>query len=89
MRVFQINDYDWFMAETAEQARNAAIELYGSDDDDCVLPLNEIEEVSDSEMARLKINDEEDGMTRTFKEQVAKRIKEGANKPEFFASTEY
>lgn len=89
MRIFQVNDCDWWMAESAEQARNSAIEAYGGDDDDCVLPLEEIEEVSATEMERLKFHDEDEEETRTFKEQLAKRIREGAAKPEIFASTEY
>jgi len=88
MKVFRVNDCDWWMAETALQARDAAIEFYGSGVDD-VYALDEIAEVSAEAMSRLKVGDEDDGKTRTFSEQVAKRIKEGATKPEMFASTEY
>jgi hypothetical protein len=87
MRVFQVSDCDWWLAETADQARDAAIEFYGGDD--CVSELDEVVEVPDDELERLQFHDEDDDTSRSFKEQVAKRIKEGANKPELFASTEY
>ena len=88
MRVFRVNDCDWWMVETKEQARDAAIAFYGSGPDD-VYTLDEIAEVSDEAMDRLKVGDEDDGKTRTFRQQVAKRIKEGVTNPEMFASTEY
>jgi hypothetical protein len=88
MRVFRVNDCDWWMAENAQQARTAAIDFYGTGPDD-VYALDEIAEVSEEAMDRLKVGDEDDGKTRTFREQVAKRIKDGATKPEIFASTEY
>jgi hypothetical protein len=88
MRVFRVNDCDWWMAKDARQARDAAVSFYGNGQDD-VYALDEIAEVSEEAMDRLKLGDEDDGKTRTFREQVAKRINDGVTKPEIFASTEY
>jgi hypothetical protein len=87
MKVFQVSDCDWWMAETAEQARDSAVECYGADLDD--FPLDEIDELSDDQMQSLKFYDEDENVTRTFAEQLSRRIREGATKPEIFASTEY
>lgn len=87
MKVFQVSDCDWWMAETAEQARESAAECYGTDLDD--FPLDEIKELSDEQMVTLKLYDEDEETTRTFAEQFSKRIREGVTKPEIFASTEY
>jgi hypothetical protein len=84
MRVFKVNDCDWWMAETAEQAKLAAIEFYGDED-----MVEEVEELTDEQMNSHTFYDEDDETTRTFEAQLLKRIKEGATEPEMFASTEY
>ncbi len=68
------------MAETAEQRETPRLSNTSRLLADATVAAN---------WTRLKVNDEEDGKTRTFRQQVAKRLKDGANKPEFFASTEY
>ena len=84
MRVFKVNDCDWWMASTAEQAKSAAIEFYGDED-----MVDEVEELTDEQLNSHTFHDEDDETTRTFEAQLLKRIKEGATKPEMFASTEY
>ena len=72
------------MAETAEQAKAASIAFY--DDEDMV---DEVTELTDEQLDRHTYYDEDDETTRTFAEELRKRIEEGANAPELFASTEY
>jgi hypothetical protein len=84
MRVFRVNDFDWWMAETAEQAKSAAIEFYGDED-----MVDEVVELTDDQLSSHTFYDEDDETTKTFEQQLLKRIKEGATTPEMFASTEY
>lgn len=89
MRVFKVSDCDWWIAETAQQARDSAAQFYGDDAEDCVFDLEEVQELSFEALCGTKYFDEDDRVTRTFAEQLLKRIMEGANTPEIFASTEY
>lgn len=84
MKVFQLNDYEWYMAPTLEEAIDEAVRLTGlprdeaADDDAC--------EVTSEDMQRLRFK-EDDGSVRTFAEELTRRISAGA-KTELFASTE-
>lgn len=89
MNVYQTSEVDWFMAESPEQARQLAAELYGGDADDyCVLPLDEITALSADELNRLQYTDDDTKTTRSFAEELALRI--AANEPAgMFATSEY
>ena len=87
--VFQMNDCDWMAAATPESAI-AGYEEYKSPDDDFV--KEPPTELSDETMARLKFTGEPgepDAGTRTFREELDRRIAAGETFPQFFASTEY
>lgn len=88
-KIFAMNDCDWWMAPTLEQAVAGYLEMTGLDADEC---LEDPFELSDESMASLKFiddyNDTGDRTTRTFAEELERRIAAGAVS-EFFASTEY
>lgn len=87
MKIFEVNDYEYWMAETAEQARQSCVDTYKSAD--MAWPVDKIRELSPDEMRRLKVFDDIANETRTLEEQLAKLLSTGVSGPEIFASTEY
>ena len=83
LQIFKMNDYDWYAAESVEDALKAMEadrgEDYGED-----APV----ELSEADLDRLKYFDEDGIPVRTFREQLAKMIAEGEKFPCLFATTE-
>jgi hypothetical protein len=93
MRVFRINDCDWWMARTSEDAKASYLEILGPMPDDEA--FDDPHELSDAELDRLMFVDVDDHdqplkkTRRTFREELQRRIDAGVTVPEMFASTEY
>lgn len=87
MRVYRATECDWVLAESPAQARECAIEHMGNDD--LVYPVDEITVVSNEDMQRLKVSNEDDGKTYTFQQELDWHVKVGTDKPVIFASSEY
>lgn len=84
MKVWKINDCDWVMASSAEEAKQTLAtitEVYEED---------EVRELTDHELDTFHFvdEDEKDSPRRTFRQELARRValNEG---PDMFASTEY
>ncbi len=85
MKVFMMNDCDWWMAETAEDATRDYVAAGCSSGDE-----DEPEELDDDQLDHLVFVWEADDGTngrRSFREELNRRVAEGW-KSEFFASTE-
>lgn len=84
MKVFRINDYDWYMAGSLDEAINLAVA-------DCGMPRDEVVdrpcEVSDEAMKELMFF-KRDWSKWSFAEELQHQIQAGA-KPGMFASTEH
>jgi hypothetical protein len=85
MKIFKLNDCDWWAGEDLESVKSAYIEEVGGDVDD------DARELTEAEMDSLDFVDElpDYGEHRTFREQLRRMIDSGAQFPCFFASTEY
>lgn len=85
MKIFKMNDCDWWMAPTLDEAKAAVLAEYGPKyaDELIVDPV----ELTEADLDRLKYT-QENGSKITFREELANRIKAGA-KTEMFASTEF
>lgn len=87
MKLFMVNDCDWWAGESAESIKPEALKMYGS------LEETEFEDggapaaLGDDLMDKLIFNDE--GTLRTFRAELDRLITAGATFPRFFASTEY
>ena len=96
IRVFRINDSEWWMARTLAEAKQDYLATVG--------PMSEEEafddarELTDAELDSLQFRDDEgidlDGGTekggkRSFREELQGRIAARATCPQPFASTEY
>ncbi len=88
MKVFKLNDWDWWVGESLKDCITEA-RLQCGDGAYCDAE-EEGREVTPEEMNRLNFVDEEEDkpQTRTFAEQLAREIAEGGKFPRFFASTE-
>lgn len=89
MKIFRLNEYDWYAAETLEEAIAGYKELTGVGDDGVDDPW----ELDDEELDRLKFhftddNEQSTGVVMSFRDALAKRIADGEKFPYFFASTE-
>lgn len=83
MKVFKINDYDYYMANSLEEAIQAAMTDSG-------LSWKEVTDggaynISEAGLDKLIFTDD-DGTKRTFREELEQRIAAGTTKAELFAS---
>jgi len=95
MKIFKTGDYDWCAAETAEDARKAFDEFRRAVSGDEPLPVEEVYELSETEMDSTLFTDADiyedttaTGPKRTFGEELRKMIDAGATFPCHFATTE-
>ena len=85
MKVFRLNDYDWWVGSDLESVKKSYMEATGLPEDEA---FDDAYELTEEEMNKLLYKDE-DGSERTFKEQLNKMIAENQTFPTIFASCEY
>lgn len=88
-RVYQLNDYEWWMARSLEDAIADWCSVTGCTTEDC----DDARELTDAELDSFRFFDEgvdESGntITRTFREELARRVAAGETEPQLFATTE-
>lgn len=100
-KVFAVNDSDWWLARTAEEAREDAIAWHieqsvardrGEVEDlGMVYELGDVEELSAEDLQRLTYVDDMASPTvrRSFQEELDRRVAARISGPEMFASSEY
>lgn len=89
MKIFRMNDCDWWIGESIEACKADYIKECGDPE-----YVEDAEELADWELDALRftVTDEDDvpdGTTRTFREQLALEIAKGGTFPRMFASTEH
>lgn len=84
-RVYKLNDCDWWVARTLEEAKASWQETCGPDECE---EFEDAYELTDEDMDRLKITDHDDPKSPrlTFREYL-EQMK--PTRPDMFASTEY
>lgn len=87
MRVFQLNDCEWWVGESAQACLDAALQEYGRETFDEVMEGHNPHEIEIPALHKLQFNDD-DGSKRSFAEQLQREIAEGGKFPRLFASTE-
>lgn len=90
MKIFEMNDCDWWLANTAEEAKADFREIYGSHEHD--FHPEGPRELTGEELDKLIFSDdlsEPNAAKRTFREELERRLSAGVTSPEPFASTEY
>lgn len=86
-----MNDCDWWLAHSAEEASADMMKMYGATPADELSPDGP-RELTEAELDKLIFSDdlsEPNAAKRTFREELARRIAAGVTTPEPFASTEY
>ena len=86
IKIFQVDDTEWYAAETQEEAIAEAMRLTG--EDRAFYEEETQGEVSDEAMDRLHFI-EEDGIKKTFRQKLDEMIRAGEKFPCIFAMTEY
>lgn len=88
MKLYRINEYDWWGSPDLETTLAAYVEGTGQTADQVTDSDDPPREVTEEEMDRLTIRDEDgDGEVRTFREQW-KIASPGISEPFAFATTE-
>lgn len=87
IKVFQLNDCDWWAGSDLESVKAAYLAETGVDQDEA---FDEPYELSEAQIERLKFRRDDDNHTEaTFKEELERMVAEGQKFPCFSASTEY
>lgn len=91
MRVFRMNDCDWWMARSLDEAKADYISQTGSTEDEL---CPDARELTEEELDRLRFTDTDEyerpiGKTCSFRKELQRRIDAGVTRPGMFASTEY
>jgi hypothetical protein len=86
IKVFQVNDYEWWAGRTWEEVKKAYIEMAGEDVDE-----DEFDgfELTDEDLNDYVVHDEDGKTCRSFREELENMISSGMWFPCFFATTEY
>lgn len=90
-RIFCMDDCDWWVARTLEEAKASYKHETGVDDTD----IEDARELTEDEMDSLHYVDMDDRerpikkSRRTFRAELVQRVAAGLEKPELFACTEY
>ncbi|MBB4126269.1 hypothetical protein GGR77_001559 [Xanthomonas translucens] len=87
MKIFQIDDMEWWVGADAESVLAAVKEETGMDDED----LEDFQEVNEDDLDRLKFQDSDEeerpiGEPRTFREQLVIEVAAGGKFPRMFAA---
>ena len=91
MKVYKLNDYDWWAGNTLEEVKKSYINETGVSKEEA---FEEPYEVSEADMNKLKFyttehNDKGEEITRTFREELDYIIKEGQKFPCAFACMDW
>lgn len=85
IRVYRMDDIEWWAGESLAACVAEGRRQWG---DECYPDDGEQYELSDEQMQRLKFLDE-DGNTRTFAEELSRRVAAGETFPQPFAATDW
>ena len=86
IKVFRLNDCDWWAGENLESVKKDYLKETGLDAEEA---FDDPEEITEEIMNKGKYVDEDGKNERTFKEELDSMIKNGTKFPAFFASSEY
>ncbi len=86
LKVFRLNDNDWWVAESLEEAKADYLKVTGLTEDEA---FDGEAELSDADLDRLHIFDEDFRRTRSFRERLEQIAADPLESvPGIFASTE-
>lgn len=89
LSVYEINDCDWVVAHSAEEALRWYMEATGCTRAESLVDGREsAAEVTEAQMDALEVWDEDLNKTMTFRERLTEIREKGAASPDMFASTE-
>lgn len=91
IKVFKMNDCDWWAGETWEECLEHMREFSGYSKEEMEMMQTEGYpcELSPEDMDRYTFFDDDTNETRTFMEELYRLENSGAEFPSFFASTEF
>jgi hypothetical protein len=92
MKIFKINDCEWYIGESLNACMTQYKVDYGVKDGEAGDPMYfDYSEVSEQELDELEFNYDEDepSLSRSFRDEMAIQINKGGAFPRLFATTEW
>lgn len=89
IKIFKLNDCDWFAARTMEEAIACARAEFDYGDDSIEDPHELTDEELDTHLFQFRNDYDRPLESMSFRAALAKRIADGERFPYLFASTEY
>lgn len=91
VKVFQLNDYDWWAGATLESVKASYLEWTGVSEAEA---FDNPQELTDKEMSTLRFREEDEDClpgqeAKTFRQRLNEMVAAGDEFPCFFASTEW
>ncbi|KMN48745.1 hypothetical protein VL04_17385 [Chromobacterium violaceum] len=83
VRVYEMNDCDWVVARSEQEAQAYYKDLNGEDDSPRALTARELEEL------QYHIGDSRSNPTITFRQRLQRLVDAGEPVPQLFATTEF
>lgn len=91
-KVFEMNDCDWWMARSKKEAIESFKSFHEINSEEELEDFNlipeDVKEIDEKSLEKLKYFDEDRNFTLSFKEELIDRIKNDP-KPQLFATTEF
>ena len=87
MKIFRLNDYEWYASETMEEAISFCMEFCNIGREEAY-DESVAHELTKEEMEKYTYQ-EDDGITRTFSQELQLMIDSGVRFPCFFAGTDF
>lgn len=90
IKIFSLNEFDWWAGADLESVKNAYLEETGLDAEEA-FEDDTPEELSDADLDRLRFHYDLDDRSKTisFREQLEDMVRSGMSFPCFFGSTEF
>lgn len=87
VKIFQVNDYEYWAGETLEETTKACLEEWGMEEE----ALDEPHEITDEEMDTLTVTDDEGPERRTipFRQALNELVAGGQEFPCLFAANDW
>lgn len=86
--IYEINDYDWVVAHSAEEALRYYMDTTGLMREESLPAGEEPIEISEAHLDALTLWDEDTDKTMTFRQGLAEIREKGGTVPAIFASSE-
>lgn len=88
MKVYRLNDYEWWMSESLDQVIEAAYRTTGVPPNEVACDARELRDAELDKLILLDLGRAPGGSGRTFREELARLVENGDTVTQLFAMVE-